>query len=236
MQINIMKPASALLSSATLLLSVAMLSGCGRDFITSEDYYVPEAHYERYPIKVSTAPVKFGIATRAGTLSQEQINAASNFARDARNNADSKISIRWPSGSGKTNQAAHNIAQLFVDQGIPKSMIRLSSYPGGASSPIQISYQRKVAVTKECGDWSSNLANNPDNTSYENFGCATQHNIAAMVSNPEDFQRPRAMSPVVAANRTASMAIYFRSPMANSAISAAPAISTDPDPGAVSAP
>lgn len=227
MQKNITKPAFALLGSAMLLLSAAVLSGCSQGEIGFEDNYAPTAHYDRYPITVRKAPVKMGIAAKAGELTPEQINAAANFADDALRNAQSKISIRWPSGGGKMRQAARDIAQLFADQGVPKSMIRVTSYPGGSSSPIQISYLRKVAVTTECGDWSDNLDYNPDNTPYLNYGCATQHNIAAMVANPEDFERPRAMSPVVAANRTAAMAIYFKTPAAASS-TAATAISTDP--------
>lgn len=230
MQKNITRPASALLGPAMLLLSAIALSGCSQGEVALENDYVPATHYERYPIAVTKAPVKLGIAARAGELTPEQINAAANFAEDALRNAQSKISIRWPSGGGKMRQAARDIAQLFADQGVPKSMIRVTSYPGGSSSPIQISYLRKVAVTRECGDWSDNLADNPDNTPYLNYGCATQHNIAAMVANPEDFERPRAMSPVVAANRTAAMAIYFNTPDAASS-TAATAISTDPSTG-----
>ena len=223
MRKNITRPAPALLGSAMLLLSTMALSGCSQGDVF-ENEYVPATHYEHYPIAVRKAPVKMGIAARAGGLTREQINAAANFAADARQNAASKISIRWPSGGGNARQAAHDIAGLFVDQGVPRAMIRLASYPGGASSPIQISYLRKVAVTAECGDWSDNLANDPDNTLYRNYGCATQHNLAAMVSNPEDFERPRAMSPVTAANRTAAMAIYYKTP---DGATATPAASSD---------
>ncbi len=200
---------------AFALLSASLLSGCGvNDVILEDDYYTPATHYENYPIRVTKVPVKRGIAVKAGRLTPEQINAAMNFAADARNNAESKVSIKWPSGGGKSRLAAQDIAEIFVAQGVPKSAIRVTSYPGGASSPIQISYLRKTAVTGECGDWSDSLAYNPENTFHVNHGCAHQHNIAAMVANPEDFVRPRAASPVTAANRTAAMAIYYKSPAA----------------------
>ena len=56
---------------------------------------------------------------------------------------------------------------------------------------MQLSYIRSVAVTKECGDWSSDLANTSSNEPYPNFGCAMQNNIAAMAVNPDDFVVPR---------------------------------------------
>jgi pilus assembly protein CpaD len=66
---------------------------------------------------------------------------------------------------------------------------------------VQISYLRSVAVTKECGDWSTDLANTSSNQPFPNYGCAIQNNIAAMVVNPEDFVVPRPTTPVLAAAR-----------------------------------
>ncbi len=197
------------LGSLILLLSAVTLGGCGTDHVALEDDYVPAAHYENYPIKVATAPYRVGIAAKAGRLTPEQINAAKNFAHDARNNAQSKVAIRWPSGGAKSRRVAHQIAQIFAEEGVQESMIRVGSYPAGASAPIRISYERKVAVTRECGDWSSDLGTDSTNSLHLNHGCAAQHNIAAMVARPEDFERPRAMSPIEAANRTAAMNIYY---------------------------
>jgi hypothetical protein len=79
---------------------------------------------------------------------------------------------------------------------------------------------RQVAVTKECGDWSENLAYSPANRPYPNHGCALQNNIAAMVANPSDFQRPRAMTPSRAANRATAMTIYDALPESAGTIAA----------------
>src|SRR5262249_315657 len=99
-------------------------------------------------------------------------------------------------------------------QGVPRSMISLASYSGGASAPVQMSFQRKVAVTRECGDWSENLAMTYYNTLYPNNGCAMQNNIAALVANPADLQPPRAEGPSSAIARTAALQIYYTSPTA----------------------
>ena len=61
---------------------------------------------------------------------------------------------------------------------------------------MRISYLRYVAEGPECGrDWSENLARTYQNTPYPNFGCSSQHNLAAMVSNPADLLGPRTMTP-----------------------------------------
>ena len=53
------------------------------------------------------------------------------------------------------------------------------------------SYLRYVAEAPACGDWSTNLAHEPMNLPYPNFGCATQRNLAVSVANPADLLGPR---------------------------------------------
>lgn len=51
------------------------------------------------------------------------------------------------------------------------------------------------AHAKDCGSWPEDLSRTSQNDQYENFGCAQQNNIAAMVANPRDLTKPRAQSP-----------------------------------------
>lgn len=190
----------------------ALLAGCVAD--EPGDFVDParSAYYDRYPIKVVSAPVKVGVAARGGLLQPEQMNAVASFARTAKSDAHSRIAIRWPSASGaKGRQAASDAAAIMVTQGVPQEMIGVGSYPAGAGAPLQLSYERRVAVTKECGNWDENLAYSPRNDTYPDFGCAYQNNVAAMVANAEDFEHPRGEMAVVAANRTNAMKVYFGS-------------------------
>lgn len=59
--------------------------------------------------------------------------------------------------------------------------------------PIKVKHKdgRAYAVTKECGAWPEDLAETGSNQPFTNFGCAHQQNIAAVVSRPEDLERPR---------------------------------------------
>ncbi|MBK1870912.1 hypothetical protein JHL16_31390 [Aestuariivirga sp. YIM B02566] len=69
-------------------------------------------------------------------------------------------------------------------------------------APQEAYYQRHpIVVTKsgaharECGNWPKDLTRDAQNNEYQNFGCAQQNNIAAMVANPEDLIRPRIPTP-----------------------------------------
>jgi pilus biogenesis lipoprotein CpaD len=59
--------------------------------------------------------------------------------------------------------------------------------------PIEVKkvHGKSYAVTEECGAWPKDMTNTFDNEPYENFGCAHQNNIAALVSRPEDLEKPR---------------------------------------------
>jgi pilus biogenesis lipoprotein CpaD len=63
--------------------------------------------------------------------------------------------------------------------------------------PIKVKHAKgkTYAVTKECGNWPEDLTETTDNKPFANFGCAHQQNIAAMVSDPEDFVDPRDEDP-----------------------------------------
>lgn len=82
-----------------------------------------------------------------------------------------------------------NVAQ---QSGVPTSAIRVRERPTymGQQHAMTLSYERIAAVGPACGDWSENIANNPDKLPYANYGCASQRNLAAMVARPTDFIFP----------------------------------------------
>jgi pilus assembly protein CpaD len=203
-----MKSATMIAKLVLALAATSVLTGCSQEELALDDHYVPSTHYERYPIKVAKAPIKMEISSKFGSLQPSQINAISEFARSARSASASRIMVRRPSGGGASSQVAHQVAQLLATSGIPASQISYGTYPGSAKGPVQISYVRAVAVTKECGDWSSDVTNLPNDQLVSNLGCAIQNNYAAMVDNPEDFVVPRATTPSAAGARTQAVRLY----------------------------
>jgi pilus assembly protein CpaD len=212
---NFLKLHSACTHGAAILLCGTVLAGCNAEELALDDRYSP-SYDERYAIAVEKRPVRMGVVQHDGTLSAEQINAVSGFAGEAKTNAQSVVTIKYPSGSPGAREAAQDIAELMVQRGVPPSKIRAASYSGGRGAPVEVAFLRKVAVTKACGDWSSNLGVEKGNNGYENFGCSIRHNMAAMVANPEDFEVPRAMEPTLAGNRMAALKIYIKNPWAGS--------------------
>src|SRR5436189_2295177 len=94
-------------SRMSALLVIAMssaLTACGNGELALDDAYAPAAHYERFPIEVTSGPVKMEVSTRHGTLQSSQINAISGFSRSAGSSGSSRITILRPSAGGASGK------------------------------------------------------------------------------------------------------------------------------------
>jgi len=155
---------------------------------------------QRHPILVSQEPTTLPVRVRrgAGGLSTAQRAELLNFAGHYRatDAGNSRLVIEAPSGGANEVAAMYAVGEirsLLNDQGFSEAAISVEAYnaEGAHEPPIRVSYLRYVAQTPQCGDWSTNLAHEPTNLPYPNFGCAGQHNFGAMVANPADLLGPR---------------------------------------------
>jgi pilus assembly protein CpaD len=198
---NQRSPVTARIVAVTLLcFSITALAGCSQDFASVDDVYVPRSGQDRFPIQVVDMPVKMSISASSGKLPAEDVNRLSGFASAAREDRTTPVSVSYPSGSKRAREVSQQAVKVLMHQGVPRAMIHTSSYKG-KSDVVSLSFTRRVAATKPCGDWSKNVGENSANEPYPNFGCTLQNNFAAMAANPDDFERPRTMGPASAAGR-----------------------------------
>ena len=113
--------------------------------------------------------------------------------------------IAVPSGTPNESAAVRavgDIRQLITAYGFSEANVAIEPYHDrDAGAPVRLSYLRYVAEGPECGRWTSNLAEDPRNLPYPNFGCAQQRNLAAQIANPADLLGPRTMEPADAERR-----------------------------------
>ena len=158
---------------------------------------------QRHPILVSREPATIQIGVTRGSYGLKPRQRAELSAFLARYRAsdagNSKLVIAVPSGSPNeiaATQVVAEIRQLMGEFGFDPTNVHVHAYTGHAANPpIRVAYLRYVAQAPECGDWPTNLANEPANVAYPNFGCATQRNFAVMVANPADLLGPRHETP-----------------------------------------
>jgi pilus assembly protein CpaD len=165
---------------------------------------------QRHPILVSQKPATLSLRVPSGApgLSDSQAAQASDFLARYRSkdSGNSKLVIAVPSGSPNESaamRAAADLRGIIRDYGFSESTVSMMPYSGGRDpgAPIRLAYLRYVAEGPECGHWPTNLAHDPLNLPYPNFGCAQQRNLAAQVANPADLLGPRTAAPADAERR-----------------------------------
>lgn len=190
---------------ALVLLAGCGLAGCKHDSGAQVAGWALVDPSQRHPIMVSQQPATLQVRVPRGTsgLSPSQRAEVMQFAGSSRatDSGNSRLVIAAPSGASNevaAMNAVQEIRDILMDGGFSESTITVEAYTGEGrhEPPIRISYMRYVAEGPECGnDWSENLARNPKNFNYPDFGCAQQRNLAAMVANPADLLGPRTEGP-----------------------------------------
>jgi pilus assembly protein CpaD len=114
-------------------------------------------------------------------------------------------------GAARNSQVPARVNQLrqkLIAAGVPASAIRVQFASEGDPNTITLSYERYTAVVPACGDWSTRMDFNPNNTDYANFGCAQQHNLGVMVADPADLAGMRHPDPSDTANVERVIRVY----------------------------
>lgn len=192
------------------LLSAGLIAGCGtKDNLSTGS--LPDDYRTRHPIVIGQADHAIDIPIASGDvrLPQGTRDVIRGFASRYANTASGPVYVLLPSGSPNAHSASRmrgEIAAVLRSSGIPAGRLAFQSYeadPQAVSAPVRLVYSAVTAQAGPCGEWPSDLVNNTmQNRNYENFGCASQANLAAQIANPLDLVGPRAMSPIDAAQRS----------------------------------
>jgi pilus assembly protein CpaD len=150
---------------------------------------------ERFPIAVEPhmEALRLAYDGQRGNLDEASRAELARFARDYLENGSGAIAIapsrRYPAATGY-------VTDRLVEIGVPRNRIMIAAAPSSnAGDDVNVSYIRYQAHAEACGDWSVNLGSTSANKVSPNLGCATQHNLAAMVADPRDLVSPKPMDP-----------------------------------------
>jgi len=215
-------PSRRLLSAAAF---ISLLPGCTHVHTAAIDRHVivgsvPEDYRTNHPIAIEegieTLDVPAGLNTVSLTTGVKEI--IDGFAQAFLASGTSTIAIVTPAAS--TNQAAARalageIRAVLVDAGVNPNAIEFRVYRAQSSevtAPIRLAYSKIGAHTAACGPWPDQVSRNIENRNYANYGCATQQNLAAMVTNPLDLLYPRGMTPPDAVRRVGVIGNYEGNP------------------------
>jgi pilus assembly protein CpaD len=193
--------------ACALTAAVTLLAACSSELASFDDTYVPQSVEENYPIKVVEKPVKLQFQAKGGGLQPADANAVIRFAAVAAQRATTPVTIGYASGSKLGRRGAEQTAAIVARQGVALNSIFVTPRDGW-DNDVTLSVGLKVAETKPCGDWSQNLRGNQFNESGPNFGCTVQQNMAAMVSDPQDFEHHKPMTPALTSAQSSALDSY----------------------------
>jgi len=163
-----------------------------------------------HPITVEPhyTTIKLPFSAPAAGLLPEDAARFDEFVALYLERANGSLSISAPAGRD-ASVAISYFAERLASLGVARSRIMVGTHEAtDGDTRVEIGYLGYVAHTDPCGDWSKDLSNTAANQSAPNFGCAVQHNIAAMVSDPRDLVQPRPMTDSNATRRNTVLGKY----------------------------
>ncbi len=207
-QLSGLARSARLVTLGVLVIAGAGLAGCARDGTTTGS--LPDDYRTRHPIVIAESEHVIDVPIASGDrhLTVGAREVIRGFAQSYKGISTGVVQILLPSGSPNAAAAdamRRDIRTALVSAGVPANRLMEVRYQAGGpedAAPVRLRYTAITAQTEPCGNWPSDLAINTfENKNYENFGCATQANIAAQIANPMDLLGPREMSPIDAVQR-----------------------------------
>lgn len=192
----------------TIALSMGLfvIGGCTheRDHYRS-DHYTGSLFYnpkEMFPIDVRKASLSMAVSIgpRDTKMLPSKRSELQTFLHYYRDQGIGRIQVSVPRGAARRSsvQSVLRDMQYEMEQmGFGPEVIKVRHYSakGDPYPSIQLSFKRHVAVGPECSGWNENWGQSENNWNSQNWGCANQNNLAAMVANPRDLKGPRGWSP-----------------------------------------
>ena len=207
-----------LASAAALIAVAATLASCAARPDRQTTSGIPDDYRTRHPITL--AEVQHNLDVPIGTGEQRLTSGTRDLIRGfvqdyaALSSGTMLIAAPTQSANAGTAQALKgDVRKLLINAGVKPSRIVMTAYDpsdANASAPIRLSFVAVTAITGECGQWPTDLFGPTimDNTNWENFGCATQQNLAAQIASPTDLVGPRGTSPIDAQRRAEVIRVY----------------------------
>jgi pilus assembly protein CpaD len=209
------------LSLLAAAAAVASLSGCAafqnrHDIIVGS---VPDDYRTSHPIILNEREEMLDVPVSASDrhITVAQRSSIQAFMAQNASASAGVVQILTPAGapnSAAANRVLPDIVSALRKSGVQGGNVVTASYDASAaqsSAPVRISYRAMSAGTEPCGKWTADLGDTTQNKNYENFGCASQNNFAAMIANPADLIGPRLPDTIDPVRRGLAISRYQKS-------------------------
>ncbi len=209
--------------NAAMALRAAIVVGygllvCGCQTDQQQIAGVPDAPFDyrqRHPITVTEADhtLQLFIGANRASLTPSQRAEVLAFGQTWKTEATGGVLIDLPTATVNEQASAgalHEIQSILAATGVPPGSVMVRTYQAGPRSfaTVRITYPKVTAQAGPCGMWPKDIGPTVDCRILRKQGLlelrllAQQHNLAAMVENPEDLVQPRSETPAYTMRRT----------------------------------
>jgi pilus assembly protein CpaD len=212
---------AALAARSAIAIGCALfLCSCNSDQQITGTPDVSPDYRLRHPITLqeSSHAMEIFIGTNRGELNPTQRAEVLSFGLGWKREATGGIVVDRPVGSSNeraSSDAMREVLSILAASGMPANSVVLRTYPatGPNLATVRLSYPKISAQAGPCGLWPRDIGPTMNREFFENqppwnAGCATQHNLAAMIDNPADLVQPRGETAASTARRTVVLEKY----------------------------
>ncbi len=199
-----------------LVIGLASLAATSCNTIGNGPEQAREAS-ERHPISVDQQTVTMTIAVDPSLNELSNVDKARlrSLIHTYTAKGHGPITVTAPSGSSGGDvigqEVAADVRKELHALGLNWSQIEGATYRVSAaaeSMDVVVSFSNYVATPSACGDWGGEVTNRFLNRPSNNFGCATQNNLAVMISDPRDLVAPQDFDAPDAGRRDTVIDLY----------------------------
>ena len=176
------------------IVTAVFVAGLGACQYSDSDVNLADYDYRaKFPIRVESDLVQANfVGTGTGTLSLDELVQLDMMVNDYVTNGQKPILIVMPGSALEHSNLASEIQRRVLEHSLAKSEVLVGVDPQAAmNGQVTVSYLVHTAIAPDCGYFQTESAWDYDNVNSSNFGCSTQHNLAAMVANPGDLVASR---------------------------------------------
>jgi pilus assembly protein CpaD len=162
-----------------------------------------------HPITVAPDYRAVRVAYSGGPLAPDDSAKLNRVVQDYLARGDGALSVSAPEGPD-SSQAIEYFGERLAQMGVPRSRILVGTRPvNDGDRRVEVGFVAYVAHTEPCGNWSKDADESWDNVPMPDFGCANQHNLAAMVADPRDLDQSRRLDDAPDAARRAAVIGHY---------------------------
>ncbi|HEX2593202.1 MAG TPA: CpaD family pilus assembly protein [Rhizomicrobium sp.] len=190
------------------LAAVLLASSCASP--NDPGFRVPDPE-QNHPITVDPQyqSVRFPFSVSNAGLMPDDAAKFDAFVGDYLDHGNGALSVTVPAGN-YANAAISYFGERLASMGVPRTRVLVGTRAPDGDERVELGFIGYAAHVANCdGDkWNEDLARTWDNQPMPSFGCANQHNLAAMVADPRDLIQPRGMGDPSTNRRTTVLGHY----------------------------